>query len=297
MTAPPRRLIQPGPPSAERLDCHVGQGMTLDFRPEPGRTLLDAVAAPLRAAGLRAAGVTLHGGSFAALSYVLPAPAPDATHVAFYSQIFRPEGKVALETACITFGERDGAPWLHCHAIWTGPDGVRRCGHVLPDETQLAVPPQGRAWGWSDIAIRVEPDSETNFPLFRPAAPARPEAAPPRLAAARIRPNEDAVEALESLCRRAGFAGCMVRGSLGSTVGAEFEDGRLVEGVATELLVLGGGVTPDPAGGGVRGFLDVALTDMRGRLHEGRLARGRNPVCITFELALEEMGGGSSGQG
>ena len=32
--------------------------------------------------------------------------------------------------------------------------------------------------------------------------------------------------------------------------------------------------------------LDVMSVDMMGRVHEGRLARGENPVCITFDLVL-----------
>jgi hypothetical protein len=33
--------------------------------------------------------------------------------------------------------------------------------------------------------------------------------------------------------------------------------------------------------------LDMLVVDMNGRAHEGRLVRGDNPVCITFELVLE----------
>jgi hypothetical protein len=33
--------------------------------------------------------------------------------------------------------------------------------------------------------------------------------------------------------------------------------------------------------------LDVSMVDYKGGVSEGRLARGQNPVLVTFELALE----------
>ncbi len=62
----------------------------------------------------------------------------------------------------------------------------------------------------------------------------------------------------------------------------------MVEDVATELLVHEGAIAPD-SGGELRGSLQVTLVDTQGKLHHGRLVRGRNPVCITFELAIEEV--------
>jgi hypothetical protein len=41
--------------------------------------------------------------------------------------------------------------------------------------------------------------------------------------------------------------------------------------------------------GRLRSQLDIALVDTEGRVHEGRLVPGRNPVCITFELVIEEQ--------
>jgi hypothetical protein len=33
--------------------------------------------------------------------------------------------------------------------------------------------------------------------------------------------------------------------------------------------------------------LDLLVVDMQGHMHEGWVQRGANPVCITFDLALE----------
>jgi hypothetical protein len=72
-------------------------------------------------------------------------------------------------------------------------------------------------------------------------------------------------------------------------VGVVFEDGpeslRTVEPFVTETLVNQGRVVTDAATGELRAEIDVTLID-----HQGRLARGRNPVLVTFELVLEIVG-------
>jgi predicted DNA-binding protein with PD1-like motif len=296
MTTPVRHLAQPGPALLPRVEWIPGQAHPLAFTLEPGLTLLEAVSRPLRAAGFASAAVVLEGGGgFAPFAYVLPAHAPDTTHVAWYSETHAPPGGARLERATATLGLRDGQPLLHCHAVWVEEgDGARRAGHVLPERSVVAAPIAARAWGLSGMAFLAEPDAETNFTLFHPvaagepAAPSRPGTAG-RAAALRIRPNEDLAEALEAACRRHGFAhGAALRGGVGSLVGARFAEGGVVEDIATELLVTGGGIAPD-ATGELRAEVSVALADMRGRVHEGRLLRGRNPVCITFELLLEEL--------
>ncbi len=75
----------------------------------------------------------------------------------------------------------------------------------------------------------------------------------------------------------------VVRGSLGSLIGARFTDGRAVDDHATEVLVREGSVRDGVAA------IDMLVVDMQGRVHEGRLARGANPVCITFDLVLEDV--------
>jgi predicted DNA-binding protein with PD1-like motif len=260
----------------------------LDFPLETGCSLNEAVTRPLLESGFDTAVLTLRGGRLAPFSYVLPALSPDVSHAAYYSQTFA-LASAQVEIAQATCGTRDGAPFIHCHAVWVEPDGTRRAGHVLPEQTVVGSTVEARAWVSVEIAIRAEPDLETNFTLFRPVHLASAAAmSGPRMAFARIRPDQDATEALEAVCREHGFRAAIVRSSVGSLIGAEFEDGRMVEDIATEFLVLDGAAAPDEAGE-MRGFLDVAVADMQGRLHEGRLLRGRNPVCITFELAIEEV--------
>jgi hypothetical protein len=116
--------------------------------------------------------------------------------------------------------------------------------------------------------------------------PTRAAIAGRRTAIARIRPNEDLVGAIESVCVTHGFESATIRGSVGSTVGVRFDDGHVVEDIATEIMVLQGRVSPTASGPCAE--LDIALIDPRGEVHKGRLTRGANPVLICFELVLEE---------
>ncbi len=295
-----RRLLQPGPAPAERIESCAGPGVVLGYALEPGRSLVEALTAPLVAAGLRSAAIVFGAAALAPFRFVLPGPARDGAHVAWFSDPHVPSGDPArptvVETANATFGWRAGAPFVHCHGVWVEPDGTRRGGHMLPDETFLAAPARARAWGLADVAITVDPDRETNFPLFHPvAAPAGRAHADGfvpdggiRLIAARIRPNEDVGAALVALCARYGLARAAVRGSLGSLIGAGFADGRVLPDLATEVLVCHGMVAPGPDGP-LAAALDLVVVDTLGRPHEGRLATGENLVCITFEEMLEAV--------
>jgi hypothetical protein len=97
---------------------------------------------------------------------------------------------------------------------------------------------------------------------------------------ARVRPNEDIVTAVESIARIHHMPDAIIRGSLGSLIGARFDNGTSVPDDATEVLVRNGRVIQGVA------EIDLLAVDARGRVHQGRLERGANPVCITFDLVL-----------
>ncbi len=159
-----------------------------------------------------------------------------------------------------------------------------------------------RAWG-IEARIAADPDPETNFTLFHPSRHSREPSCHPRdpsrhpresgdpasdptntdaaFIAARIRPNQEIGEALRALCRRHGLTRAVARGSVGSLIAPRFADGRSVPDFATEVLIHTADITPD------RAEITMAVIDMNGRVHEGRLAPGANPVCITFEVLLE----------
>jgi predicted DNA-binding protein with PD1-like motif len=109
-----------------------------------------------------------------------------------------------------------------------------------------------------------------------------------RAFALRLRPNRDFAGALEAFCRERGIISAKLHGGVGSTIGARFADGRIVEPFATELAVSSGTISPG-ADGALEAELDIALVDYLGGIAEGRLLRGDNPVLMTMELVLEVL--------
>jgi predicted DNA-binding protein with PD1-like motif len=193
----------------------------------------------------------------------------------------------------MTLGRRDGAAFFHGHALWTEADGRAGGGHILPEETVVAEPFEVDAFGIDGAVFTAEPDPETKFKLFGPVPSAATGAeAPSRAYALRLRPNQDFAAALEAFCREQGIARAKLHGGVGSIIGARFADGRIVEPFATEMAVRSG-VIVSGEDGAPRANLDVALVDYLGGIAVGRLTRGDNPVLMTMELVLEELGEGA----
>jgi predicted DNA-binding protein with PD1-like motif len=273
-----RTLRQPGLPEAVRIDSFRAEPRAVRLTLPAGPTLTEALTAPLVAAGFQCATATLSGAALNPFRYVMPNPSPDAEHVAWFSATQAPEGTSQIELANATFGWADGAPSIHCHAVWREPDGRRRGGHILPDQTRLCEPAEAWAWGFTTVRIEAARDEETNFTLFQPRGTSAPSTCG---LIVRVKPNEDILTALETTALRHGIANAAVRGSLGSLVGARFVNGASVNDHATEVLVRDGFIRNGEAA------LDLLVVDMQGQVHEGWLTRGENPVCITFDLFLE----------
>jgi predicted DNA-binding protein with PD1-like motif len=285
----PKALRHPGPVDPNRIDSFEGRSRSLDFTFASGVSLLDAVAAPLEAAGLKGASVTFKNVRFKPFRYVLPAHSPDAQHVAYYSATHAPAEEIEIVCANLTYGRKEDAPFLHCHATWRDRTGRMCGGHVLPFEAFVSAPGQASAFGTDKVAMVSKFDPETNFTLFRPVALADVPAqsnSEPRCILARLKPNVDLIEGIEATCRRHNIRKATVRSGVGSIVGTEFENGRIIHEHPTEILVLSGHIAPDQDGQ-PRADLSIAVIDMKGSLHEGKPVRGRNPVLICFELVLE----------
>jgi predicted DNA-binding protein with PD1-like motif len=191
----------------------------------------------------------------------------------------------------MTLGQRDGAPFFHCHGVWLEVDGRAGGGHILPEETIVAEPFAVQAFGVDGAMFVAAPDPETNFKLFGPVATARSVAeTSSRAFALRLRPNQDFAGALEAFCRERGITHAKLHGGVGSTIGVRFADGRILEPFATELAIRSG-VIAAGAGGALEAELDIAVVDYTGGLAEGRITRGDNPVLMTMELVLEVLHG------
>lgn len=282
-----RQIVHPGQPASGRFEVLPVVAEELDLTLSPGSTLLEALWRALADAGAESGALTLRGGGFTPFSYVMPAVSPDEAHVAWFSERFEVPQGVELVEGSVTFGQRDGKPWLHCHAIWIEPGGVRRCGHLLPDEVVIAAPIRVTGCAIYGGTFEVVADPESNFTLFEPRRRGSHRAGAKTLPAlaVRLRPNVDVCQTLERICVEQGYARALVRGGVGSVIGTVFDDGRAVNPIATEMLIREGRIGPD-AGGVMRATLDVALVDQDEVVSEGRLLRGDNPVLITFELVL-----------
>ena len=279
-----RSIKQPGAPIAERIQWVEVRGRAFTFLLEAGRPLLEAARCGFAEHGFASGTLNMSGGALGPFGYVMPALSRTGENAAFYSDTFRPAGITQLKLAIMTLGVRDGAPFFHCHGLWREADGRISGGHMLPEETFVAEPFEVSAFGIDGAVFAAEVDPETRFKLFGP-APATPSGANAsrRAFAMRLRPNQDFAGCLEAFCRERGISRARIHGGVGSTIGARFADGKVVEPFATELAITSGVIASDEA------TLDVALIDYTGGIGEGRLIRGDNPVLMTMELVLEAV--------
>jgi len=285
-----RHIVQPGPPAPERIQWVEARGRAFSFTLEAGLPLLEAARRGFAAEGFVGGTLNFGAGALGLFAYVMPALSRTGENAAFYSDTFRPGGTTRLKIGAMTLGRRDGAAFFHCHALWAEADGRAGGGHILPEETVVAEPFAVEAFGIDGAAFTAESDPETNFKLFGPVPSAAKGAeTTSRAFALRLRPNQDFAGALEAFCRERGIARAKLHGGVGSTIGARFTDGQIVEPFATELMVKSGMIALG-ASGRLEAELEVALVDYLGGMAEGRLKRGDNPVLMTMELALQVLG-------
>ena len=284
-----RSVNQPGPPVPERIQWVEARGRAFSFTLEAGLPLLEAARRGFATQGLAGGTLNISSGTLGPFGYVMPALSKTGENAAFYSETFRPAGLTQLKLATLTLGVRDGSPFFHCHGLWREADGRISGGHMLPEETFVAEPFEVEAFGIDGAVFAAEADPETNFKLFGPiASPPAGVATAQRAFALRLRPNQDFAGCLEAFCRDRGVARAKIRGGVGSTIGARFADGSVIEPFATELANTSGTIAPG-AGGALEATLDVALIDYTGGIGEGRLVRGDNPVLMTMELVVEAL--------
>jgi predicted DNA-binding protein with PD1-like motif len=112
-----------------------------------------------------------------------------------------------------------------------------------------------------------------------------------RVAYARIAPNEDLIYGVEKLCLAEGFRNAFVRGALGSLtdacLGTATGEYIAVKGPAVEIVSLAGEVRCSDDGS-LRAALTGVVADTEGNVYGGPFIAGANPICVTFEVTLEE---------
>lgn len=136
----------------------------------PGRTLIEAVTEALGALGWSSATILILGGALARAVYHTSVLTPGGARWIDYGppRELPPPAWIVMGSA--TFGEGlDGNPFLHCHAILSGPDGPVG-GHLSPQACQTG--PNGlvaHATSAADAGFRVVPDARSGFDLLTPA--------------------------------------------------------------------------------------------------------------------------------
>src|SRR3974390_888110 len=165
-----REVRQPGPPNPTRIQWVEARGRTFSFSLAAGMPLLEAARRGFAAQGFAGGVLNIKGGTLGPFAYVMPALSMTGENAAFYSETFRPEGHTSLKQATMTLGERDGAPFFHCHGLWLEAYCRVSGGHILPEETVVAEPFEVQAFGIDGAVFKAEPDGETNFKVFGPVA-------------------------------------------------------------------------------------------------------------------------------
>lgn len=276
---PNRRKTQPGPALEPRVVAVPTHARKVALVLPAGKTLLDTLHDAIGPGP--SAIVHLQSGAFGPTTYVIPALSKTPEHAAFYSDFFQPPGHTAIEAARVTYGMRDGQPWLHCHGFWIEASGTRCGGHIIPDQTVLATPVAATAWLLDGAVFTARHDPETNFSLLAP----EPAGPPGPCHAIRLRPNQDICTTLENFCTQHGITRATIAGGVASIIGAVFDDGRMSEKFATEIFIRRGELRPD-ATGAIAAEIEIGLVNYQGDILEGTLLRGANPVLMTAELLI-----------
>ncbi|WP_370049212.1 MULTISPECIES: hypothetical protein [Salipiger] len=274
----PAPLQHPGPRAPDRFTALPCRAKPLTRHLAAGRPLDQAITEAFAAEGYGCGYLRLRDASFTRLAYVIPDRAPGDGRAAWYSETYR-LAPAKLHDAGLHLGRREGAPFLHCHGLWSGAAGgdavEPRMGHLLMPESVLAEDTVAEGWGLSGAGFEVRPDAETGFDLFTPVAEAHVGEGQPALLC-KLGPNEDP----HALLARAAseLPRARVEG-IGSLIDTRFEDGAQ-ESYATEVLLHDGRIER----GAVQ--LEASSVGFDGVPGSGTLRPGANRTCITAELLI-----------
>ncbi|QFG36510.1 putative DNA-binding protein with PD1-like motif [Paracoccus pantotrophus] len=270
-------MVHPGPRAVERVQARRAALRPVHGQLRAGQTVMQAVGELFADHGCKGGVVSLAGLACAPMRYVLPALSTDGLHAAWYSDTHAPAGRWTLDSATATVGRKDGAPFLHCHGIWSDGREVAM-GHLLPFDAVIAEDVAVEGLGAAETWFEALPDEETAFTLFTPQGGGDG----PGLFA-RILPGEDVITAIETLAARHGIATARLHG-VGSIDHIRFAKGHRMDCLATELRLDGARLARGTA------HVPIEVVDIDGHIARGTLERGANPVGVTLELIIEPTG-------
>jgi predicted DNA-binding protein with PD1-like motif len=293
-----RYLTQPGAPLPQRVDAYPTTLYPVKVELPERTPLLTALRQTVFDRGYTSAFGELRGGTFTAFDYYIPAVCRGGTSVATFSEPFTGRSPASFMRGGLTVGLKNGEAFTHCHAQFVDADGAMKAGHLIPESVIVGPGVTADLYASRDVTMTVLPDTEINFSVFQP----HPTTAPPtstnasgglRSVVARVHPNVDIVEAIEDLANEHGFNDAIIRGKIGSFVGATLAQGTQIvsaPGPATEVMYLDGAIRRDKTGT-VHTELTCAAVAIDGNIYSGALVKGHNPIAMTFELALSEPSG------
>lgn len=170
-----KTLRHPGPIlEPRRLALWASGGRDLRIALPEGADLMEGLVAALNGQAVGSAGLVILGGSLARASFMTGRPDESGARAATHNGPWDLEGPLTVIGGGAIFGpDQKGRPLLHCHALFAGPDGRVRGGHMRQGLCPLG--PGGLlvlAQALEGAAFKVARDPETNFPIFHPATAA-----------------------------------------------------------------------------------------------------------------------------
>ena len=168
-----KTLRHPGPVlEPRRLALWAEGGSDLRIALPAGADLMEGLVAALCGQEVESAGLVILGGTLTRVSFMTGRPDESGNRAATHNGPWDLEGPLTLVGGGAVFGpDQTGRPLLHCHALFSAPDGRVRGGHLRPGLCPLG--PQGLqalAQSLEGAAFKVAHDPETNFPIFHPAS-------------------------------------------------------------------------------------------------------------------------------
>jgi predicted DNA-binding protein with PD1-like motif len=276
-------VTHPGPVRYTRVDLASCDGRAIEVILATGIPLEDAVADALKPLGLDSAWLEISNADVENLTYVIPAVAPDDTHIAWYSDKHE-FAKGQINHLGMIVGRHGDASFLHGHGTWTPQNGPQAMGHILAQQTYLAAPVTAHGIGLVGARFDRRADEETNFDLFHvdQLGPVNG-----KYAALRLLPNQDFATGLDEACAALGWPAARVHG-IGSVNTARFENGQVLNSLPTEFLI-----TDAIAGNGgshAKSGPEIVIVGTDGtKILSGRLSRGENAVLVTAEVVLSRL--------
>lgn len=260
----------------------LSNSLELEIELAAGVPILSALEAALKSKGLAGAYLHITNAETSQLEYVIPALAPDDTHVAWYSNTYQLTQPGRIVSAGFICGTHKGDFFTHCHGLWSDASGNTTMGHLLPDSSILSHTAKATGFGFTDASFERSSDQQTGFDLFLPTQLAALPA-PDQAILMRVSPNHEIGQVLGEIFEKTGWTHASIHG-VGSLISPQFSDDRSMASFATEVLITEGTIKLD--GKHPLVSMEVAAVGLDGAYMQGQLSAYVNPVLITFEIIL-----------